>query len=609
MKEVAGAVIATSLVLVAVFVPVALFPGTTGILFRQFALTIAFSVAISAFNALTLTPALSAIFSGHHRERAQGRFFRGFNRVVNAGTSWYQSSVRHVLGGWRYAALVLFLVALAGTYWLYQKVPRGFIPQDDQGYLIVVVQSPQGASLEYTLDVLRKIEGEAAKVPEVEGVFSVGGFSFGGSAPNRALVFLPLKSFREREGSDHTAAAVLTRLRSPLMGIPGALVIPFNPPAVQGLGQFGGFQFMLEDQGRNTLQALADTANQMVAQSRTNPDLAGLFTSFTANDPQYLVHIDREKSKSLQVPLSQITNALQVYMGSVYVNDFDFNNRAYRVYVQAEQRFRSKAQDIGQYYLRSDTGKMIPLDNLVTIEQTANPQVISHYNLFRSAEIDGSAAPGRSSGEGIAAMEALAKRVLPNGMTFEWTGLSLEELESGGKAASLFGLGLTVVYLTLAAQYESFVLPFIVLLAVPVALLGAIGGQALRGLQNDVYCQIGLVMLIGLSSKNAILIVEFAEQLRDKGMSIVDAAVEAARIRLRPILMTSLAFILGVVPLVFATGAGRAGRVSGGTTVFGGMIAATTLNLVFVPGLYVLVRSLMPARRRAHAVALADPAD
>jgi hydrophobic/amphiphilic exporter-1 (mainly G- bacteria), HAE1 family len=607
MKEVAGAVVATSLVLVAVFVPVALFPGTTGILFRQFALTIAFSVSISAFNALTLTPALSAIFLGHHRERAQGRFFAAFNRVVTAGTDFYRHSLGHILE-WRFAALALFLATLGCTYWLYQKVPRGFIPEDDQGYLIVAVQSPQGASLQYTLDVCSKIEAAAAPIPEVEGVFSVGGFSFTGSAPNRALVFLPLKSFEERKGAEHSAAAVLSRLRGPLMGIPGAFVIPFNPPAVQGLGQFGGFQFVLEDLGRNSLQGIADTANQLVAQSRGSPDITGLFTSFTANDPQYLVHINREKAKSLQVPLNQITDALQVYMGSVYVNDFDFNNRAYRVYVQADQRFRSKAKDIGQYYLRSATGKMIPLDNLVEVEQTANPQVIGHYNLFRSAEIDGSAAPGRSSGEGIAGMEALAKKVLPTGMTYEWTGLSLEELESGGKAAILFGLGLVVVYLTLAAQYESFVLPFIVLLAVPVALLGAIGAQALRGLENDVYCQIGLVMLIGLSSKNAILIVEFAEQLREQGLSIVEAAIEAARIRLRPILMTSLAFILGVVPLVVAQGAGRAGRVSVGTTVFGGMIAATSLNLLFIPVLYVLVKSLVPSRR-PHAEQVSEPAD
>ncbi len=607
MKEVAGAVIATSLVLVAVFVPVALFPGTTGILFRQFALTIAFSVSISAFNALTLTPALSAIFLGHHRERAQGRFFRAFNRGIEGLTNAYRSTVRHVIG-WRFAALVLFVCVLGATYWVYQLVPRAFIPEDDQGYIMFIIQAPQGASLTYTRDVCAKVEEVLAKVPEINGAFTVAGFSQAGNAPNRAIIYANLLPFDQRKGEAHGAAAIIQRLRGPLFGIPGGLVVPFNPPAVQGLGQFGGFQFELEDLGRNSLQTIANTANTLVGQGNAGKDLTGLFTSFTANDPQYLVRIDREKAKSLQVPFSQITDALQVYMGSVYVNDFDFNNRSYRVYVQADQVFRAQAKDIKQYYLRSDTGKMIPLDNVVSIEQTANPQVITHYNLFRSAEIDGNSAPGRSSGQGIADMEMLARKTLPNGMTFEWSGLSLEELESGGKATLLFGLGLVVVYLTLAAQYESFVLPFIVLLAVPVALLGAIGSQALRGLQNDVFCQIGLVMLIGLSSKNAILIVEFAEQLREQGMTIVEAAIEAARIRLRPILMTSLAFILGVVPLVFAQGAGRAGRVSVGTTVFGGMIAATTLNLLFIPVLYVLVRSLVPSRSM-HPVVGREPAD
>jgi HAE1 family hydrophobic/amphiphilic exporter-1 len=607
MKEVAGAVIATSLVLVAVFVPVALFPGTTGILFRQFALTIAFSVSISAFNALTLTPALSAIFLGHHRERAQGRFFRAFNRGVEGVTNVYRATVRRAIG-WRFAALVLFVGVLVATYWVYQLVPRAFIPEDDQGYIMFIIQAPQGASLTYTRDICANVEQVLAKVPEINGIFTVAGFSQAGNAPNRAIIYANLLPFDDRKGDQHGAAAVIQRLRGPLFGIPGGLVVPFNPPAVQGLGQFGGFQFELEDLGRNSLQTIANSANTLVGQGNAGKDLTGLFTSFTANDPQYLVRIDREKAKSLQVPFSQITDALQVYMGSVYVNDFDFNNRSYRVYVQADEPFRAQAKDIRQYYLRSDTGKMIPLDNVVTIEQTANPQVITHYNLFRSAEIDGNSAPGRSSGQGIADMEALARKSLPNGMTFEWSGLSLEEQESGGKATLLFGLGLVVVYLTLAAQYESFVLPFIVLLAVPVALLGAIGSQALRGLQNDVYCQIGLVMLIGLSSKNAILIVEFAEQLRQQGLFIVEAAIEAARIRLRPILMTSLAFILGVVPLVLAQGAGRAGRISVGTTVFGGMIAATTLNLLFIPVLYVLVRSLAPSPRANVAVA-SEPAD
>jgi len=598
MQEVAGAVIATSLVLVAVFVPVALFPGTTGILFRQFALTIAFSVAISAFNALTLTPALSAIFLCKHRERAKGFFFRWFNKGVEKGTEGYRRMVQRVLQ-WRVAAVIAFLATLGLTYFIYSRVPMAFIPEDDQGYVMVVVQSPQGASLEYTANICTQIEKAVLKLPDVEGTFSVVGFGFTGNASNRAIVFVPLTSFDKRKGDEHSAAALLARMRGPLSGIQGALAIPFNPPAVQGLGNFGGFTFEVEDLGRNSVQQIANAAYALIGQGNTSGTLTGLFTSFTANDPQYLVQIDRQKAKSLQVPFTQITDALQVYMGSVYVNDFDFNNRSYRVYVQSEGRYRSNPKDIGQYYLKSDTGKLIPLDNFTKVEQTANPQVISHYNLFRSAEISGSAAPGRSSGQAIADMEALTKKTLPSGMTYEWSGLSLEEIESGGKALILFGLGLVFVYLTLAAQYESFVLPFIVLLAVPVALLGAVSALELRGLENNVYCQIGLVMLIGLSSKNAILIVEFAEQLRAKGSSIEDAAIEAARIRLRPILMTSLAFILGVVPLVLATGAGKAGRISVGTTVFGGMIAATTLNLVFIPLLYGVVRNLVPGGGKA----------
>jgi HAE1 family hydrophobic/amphiphilic exporter-1 len=596
MKEVAGAVVATSLVLVSVFVPVALFPGTTGILFRQFALTIAFSVSISAFNALTLTPALSAIFLGHHRERAQGRFFRLFNRLVERGTQSYKDLL-HVVLRWKYVALLGFVAALALAAFLYVTTPQGFIPEDDQGYLMVIVQAPQGASLDYTQGICTRVEEVVSHIPDISGAFTVVGFSFSGSAPNRAIVFLNLRDFSERRGKEHSGAAIVEKMREPLGGIQGGFAIPFSPPAVQGLGQFGGFTFELEDLGRNSLQGIADAANKLIGEGNGSKDLAGLFTSYTANDPQFLVKIDRQKAKSLQIPFTQVTDALQVYMGSVYVNDFDFNNRSYRVYLQADQKFRSEAKDIRGYYLKSDTGKMIPLDNIVEIQQTQNPQVITHYNLFRSAEINGSGLPGKSTGEALQSMDALAKRVLPRGMTYEWSGLSLEEIESGGKAAILFGLGLIVVYLTLAAQYESYVLPFIVLLGVPVALLGALGAVKLRGLTNDVYCQIGLIMLIGLSSKNAILIVEFAEQLQEEGLSAIEAAVEAARIRLRPILMTSLAFILGVMPLVLAQGAGAAGRVSVGTTVFGGMIAATTLNLIFIPLLFVLVRTIVPRKK------------
>ena len=380
-------------------------------------------------------------------------------------------------------------------------------------------------------------------------------------------------------------------MRGPLFGIPGAIVVPFSPPAVSGLGSFGGFQLVLQDQGGHTFEEFSKIVDEFKSKGNASGEVVGLNTFFTANDPQFVVTIDREKAKSLQVPLQQIASTLQIYLGSQYVNDFDFNNRSYRVYVQADQKFRLRPKDIQQFYVRSDTGAMIPLENLVTITQSTTPPVASHYNLFRSAEIDGSAAPGRSSGDAIAAMEKLAKETLPRGVSYAWTGLSLEEIESGSQAALLFGLGLLVVYLTLAAQYESFSLPFIVILAVPMALLGALGAQKIAHLQNDVYCQVGLVMLIALASKNAILIVEFAEQLRERGLSVAEAAIEAARIRLRPILMTSFAFILGVLPLVFASGAGKIGRQSVGTTVFGGMLLSTLLNLLFIPVLYVIVKS------------------
>jgi hydrophobic/amphiphilic exporter-1 (mainly G- bacteria), HAE1 family len=471
------------------------------------------------------------------------------------------------------------------------------------------VQAPPGASLEYTTGICSQVETILAQVPEIDSAFSVAGFSFGGSASNRALIFTGLKGFDQRKGEEHSGNAVLDRLRGPLSGIHGAQVVPFAPPAVQGLGQFGGFQFVLEDQSGTSIQALANVTQKVIQEGNQNANLAGLFSSFSANDPQFVLTFDREKAKALGVSLNQITDALQVYMGSVYVNDFEFNNRAYRVYVQADRQFRSEARDIKEYYVRSSAGVMVPLENLVVLKQDASPQVISHYNLFRYAEIDGSAAPGKSSGEAIKTMDALAAKTLPPGFAYEWTGLSLEEIQSGSQAIVLFGLGILVVYLTLAAQYESFSLPFIVLLAVPTALLGAIGAQALRGQDNDVYCQIGLVMLIGLSSKNAILIVEFAEQLREKGRSIVNAAIESACIRLRPILMTSFAFILGVLPLVVAEGAGRISRRSVGTTVFGGMIASTFLNLIFIPVLYVLVRRLQSGfKREAHAAAPAPSA-
>ncbi len=595
MREVTGAVVATSLVLIAVFVPVSLFPGSTGRLYQQFALTIAFSIAISAFNALTLSPALAALLL-RPQEGPKNRFFAGVNRVIQRGTSSYQSLL-HGLTRWKAAVVVVFLLALAATYFVYQLVPTSFVPTEDQGYFFVVVQAPPGASLQYTANVMDRAAAIVSSNHDVEGVFSVPGFSFTGSAANQGIIFASLKDVAQRKGDQHSADGVLNTLRGQLMGISEAMVIPFAPPAIQGLGQFGGFTYELQQTSAGSLNELEDVAHQIIAKANTRPELVHpLFTTFSARDPQFIVQIDREKAKSLNVPFSQITSALQIYMGSQYINDFDFNNRSYRVMVQADQQFRSQPRDLRQFYVRSDDGRMISLDNLVTVKEGTSASVISHYNLFRNVEINGSAAPGYSSGQAIKAMEEISKEVLHQGYAFEWTGISLEEIQSGAQSVLLFGLGILVVYLTLSAQYESFVLPFIILLSVPMAILGALGLQGLRGLQNDVYCQIGLVMLIGLASKNAILIVEFAEQLQHRGLGLVESAIEAARLRLRPILMTSIAFILGVLPLVFASGAGAAGRHSVGTTVFGGMIVSTFLNLFIIPVLYILVRGWLPMK-------------
>ncbi|MGA8152173.1 MAG: efflux RND transporter permease subunit [Terriglobales bacterium] len=608
MAEVASAVVATSLVLISVFVPVSFFPGTTGILYRQFSLTIAFAIAISLFNALTLSPALAAlllrgeehkysVFDWTHirwLSRGYRMFAHGVDGAIQGLATGYGKTICKVLN-FRFAMVVLFLAGLAATGYMYVHVPTGFVPQEDQNYFIVVVQAPQGASLAYTTDISRQAEQILRADPDVFGTFAVPGFSLsGGSSSNYGLIFAPLKPIDDRKGKGHGASDIVARVGPKLFGVPGAIVVPFEPPAIQGIGSFGGFQFELQDLGRNTLQDIDTVAHRIVAGSRQRHDLQGLFTSFTANDPQQLVQIDREKAKAIGVPISQVSQALGVYMGSQYVNDFDFNNRSYRVYVQADQPFRMNAGDLRQYYVRSDNNNgLVPLGNIVSLKETSGPQVINHYNLFRSAEIDGAAAPGYSSSQGLKGMEELARQNMLQGMSFQWTGLALEEVEAGGKAILIFALGILVVYLTLSAQYESFALPFIILLAVPTAVLGALLFISLRGLVDDVFVQIGLVMLIGLSAKNSILIVEFAEQLIAQGRTITNAAIEAAELRLRPILMTSFAFILGVLPLYFATGAGKLGRHSVGTAIVGGMLFSTVLNLFFIPVLYVILKTVL----------------
>ena len=614
MAEVTSAVIATSLVLMSVFIPVSFFPGTTGILYKQFSLTIAFSIAISAFNALTLSPALAALFL-RPETRPTGLMALLLDPVeaaIQKIIAWYVVAVTWVVK-WRYAFLVIFIAGLGATVYMYNHVPTAFVPVEDQGYFLILVQTPPGASLSYTTDFANRGTAIVQQDPDVFGTFSVMGFSLsGGSSPNSGLIFAPLLPVdeRTRKGPGHSAHDIVARIAPQLFGVPGGVLFAVEPPAIQGIGSVGGFQFILQDGGRNTFTDIDRVAHTLVGAARDpSAGLVNLNTQFTANDPQLTVTIDRQKAEAMGVPLSQITAAMGTYMGSTYVNDFNFNNRSYRVYVQADQPFRRNSGDLKQYYVRSNSGQMVPLDNLVALSETSGPQVINHYNLFRSAEIDGSPAEGLSAGQGLENMEKLFHKYAMPGMTFEWTGLALEEVESAGKATLIFGLGLLVVYLTLSAQYESFFLPFIILLAVPMAVLGALGLVAARGISDDVYVQIGLVMLIGLSAKNSILIVEFAEQQIEHNKSIIVAAVVAAQLRLRPILMTSFAFILGVLPLYFASGAGALGRHSVGTAVVGGMLVSTILNLFFIPVLYVLLKTLLGQFKRKKTGPVLPPCD
>ncbi|NMO19739.1 multidrug efflux RND transporter permease subunit [Pyxidicoccus fallax] len=591
MKEVASAVIAISIVLVAVFIPVAFFPGTTGAIYRQFALTIAASVALSTFCALTLTPALSARML-RHQPGQKWVFFRKVDQALDWTRTVY---VRHLRSMLKRPVIILgaFLLCIAATVWLLRTVPRGFIPDEDQGYLIISVQGPEGMSLTQTEKVMAEVEAVLQAQPEVRAIFANGGFSPQGTGPNMANIFVPLKPWDERPGKDQSVAALVERLRGPLGRIGGARVVPFQPPAIRGVGSVGGFQFVIEDvDGTSSLDQLASAAQELMAKGNEDPRLRGVFTGFNTDTPLLNVEVDRQKAKALGVPIEQVFSTMQVYMGSQYVNDFNYANRAYRVYVQAEQQFRDSPQDISAFYVRSDSGDMIPLEALVKVEPTVSAQTIRHYNLFRAVELNGQPAPGVSSGQALERMEELAAQVLPQGMSAEWTGISLEQQQSGGQTLTLFALGLLFVFLVLAAQYESFSLPLVIILSVPLALMGALALQLARGFTNDVFCQLGLVMLVGLASKNAILIVEFAEQLRERGRSAIDAVVEAAEVRMRPILMTSIAFLLGVVPLMTASGAGAASRNSLGTAVFGGMLVSTVVNFVFIPGLYVLMRRL-----------------
>jgi HAE1 family hydrophobic/amphiphilic exporter-1 len=606
MKEVSGAVIATSLVLIAVFVPVAFLSGTTGRLYRQFSLTIAFSVAISTFNALTLSPALAAILMRLRPEGARPRFapFRWFNRAFEATRQRYRRALGWQLGHLRWAGAA-FLGGLALTLLVFRSVPTGFVPDEDQNYFIVQAIGPQGASLDYMTGIAKQVEGQLRGRREVQNIFSVLGFNFAGNGANRTTIFASLTPISERGGDAHSAMGVVKALQLPLLAMPGAFIIPFLPPPIQGQGTTGGFTFeLLDKSGRPDFAGLAQANEELQGAATKTGRIGGMFTTFSVDDPQFSIDIDRDKAESVGVPFSQISDALGVYLGSQYVNDFDFSNRSYRVYAQASAPFRNQPGAIGEFYVRSRAGGLVTLDNLVRLSTSTAPPVISHYNLYRSIELAGTPAAGASSGQAISAMQQAARAALPPDMGYEWSGLSWEEVRAGRQAFVIFALGLTVVFLVLSAQYESFALPLIIILAVPLAMLGALGAQRLRGLVNDVFCQIGLLMLIGLASKNAILIVEFAEQLREKGAAAIDAVTQATMLRLRPILMTSFAFLLGILPLVFAGGAGANARHSMGTALFGGLLLSTILNLFFTPAIYLITertRERLRARRLAAA--------
>jgi len=590
MGEVMGPIVATTAVLMAVFIPVAFIPGVAGRLYNQFALTVAISVGISAFNSLTLSPALSAAFL-RHRPATNFAPFRWFNAGFNWLSHAYANSVR-VFIRLRWAMLALFAGGLVATYAISLRIPSTFLPVEDQGYFFVVIQLPDGASLERTDAVAKQVRDVLQKTPGVDIVGSISGLNFltRAAQSNSAVEFAILKPWSERP-PELSASNIVAAVRPKLLQIPDAFALSFDPPSIPGLGATGGFEFQIEDlTGRGSL-ALNDVTQALIAEARKQPELnpQQLFTTFSTSTPQFNYDLNRNKAKLLGLSLPDVFNTLQIYLGSLYVNDFNLFGRTFRVTLQAGANARASASDLSRLYVRNASGGMVPLSTLGTLKPIAGPETVPHYNNYASALINGTPAPGYSSGQAVTAMARAAATALPRDFAFEWTGITFQELKAGSIATVIFALAIVFVFLILAAQYESWSMPFMVLLAVPRALFGALSALWLRGMQTDVYSQIGFVMLIGLSAKNAILIVEFARRRREEGLGIVEAAMEAARLRLRPILMTAFAFILGVVPLMIATGAGAASRQSIGTTVFGGMVAATILTLVFVPVFYATI--------------------
>jgi len=608
MGQITGAVIGITVVLVSVFVPMAFFAGAVGSIYRQFSLTMVSAILFSAFLALTLTPALCASFlkpipAGHHQ---RGGFFGLFNRGFRRTAAGYESLTARVLkraGRW----MLAFGVVVAVVGWMYVRLPSSFLPNEDQGYLIVNVQLPAGATLERTTAVMQQVEGFFMAQPEVDQVVAVLGFSFSGQGQNSGLVFVPLKDWDERKGREQSAQALAGRAFGAMMGIRDAFVFPLSPPPIPELGTATGFNFRLQDRGGLGHDALLAARNQLLGMARGSKLLAGVRSDGLEDAPQLQIDIDRERAYAQGVSFDAINALLSTSVGSSYINDFPSQGRLQRVVVQADASARMAPDDLLKLQVPNNRGQLVPLSTFATTRWIDGPMQTTRYNGYSAMRLAGDAAPGRSTGEAMDEMEALAAK-LPPGFGFEWTGQSREEKLSGSQAGILLAFSMLAVFLCLAALYESWAIPVAVLLVVPLGVLGALLGVSLRDMPNDVYFKVGLITVIGLSAKNAILIIEFAKDLQAEGMALIDATLLACKLRFRPILMTSLAFILGVLPLALSSGAGSASQRAIGTGVMGGMITATVLAVFFVPVFYVVVRRILPAKRVApHSHTIAPP--
>ncbi|HVW64491.1 MAG TPA: multidrug efflux RND transporter permease subunit [Nitrosospira sp.] len=596
MDEVTGPVIAIVLVLAAVFVPVGFLGGITGELYKQFAITIALSVAISGFVALTLSPALGALVLKPGHEAPKG-FWKIFNRSFDSLQAGYTGGVASILRR-SVMALLVFAALLFVIFGLFKTIPGSFLPEEDQGYFITVVQLPEGASKQRTIEVVSKLENYFQSVPAVHSTDVLAGqnFVFNTRGANQATMFVPLHHWDKRKNASEQVPGLIAAAFQEFARIPEALILAFNAPSIRGLGATGGFSAQLQDPSGGDFTRFAAVAEEFVAKAREQPAIAAVSTSFRVSAPRLYATVDRERAKALGVPISEVFDTMQAYFGNLYINDFMKFGRVYRVQTEAPPEYRSNPGDISKVFVRAQSGTsptMIPLDSVVNTKFTSGPDPVTHFNGFNTALVLGAAAPGFSSGQALDALQQVADEVLvPQGYAIDWSGMSHQERQAGGKSALVFAFALLMVFLVLAAMYESWSVPFAVILAVPFGILGALLAVWARGLTNDIYFQIGLVTLIGLAAKNAILIVEFANERYSKGMPLPEAALEAAKLRFRPIIMTSLAFILGVVPLVVASGAGAASRHSIGTGVFGGMLAATFLAIYFVPLFFVVIGKL-----------------